>query len=54
MPRTFVNAATGFLVESLGWTGFFFLCAALAIPGMVLLKWVAPWGAPKDEALARS
>lgn len=43
MPRTFANAATGWLVEALGWMGFFFLCAALAIPGMLLLFKVAPW-----------
>ena len=43
VPRTFANAATGWLVEGLGWTGFFYLCAVLAIPGMVLLVKVAPW-----------
>jgi PAT family beta-lactamase induction signal transducer AmpG len=43
MPRTFANAATGWLVEALGWMGFFFLCAALALPGMLLLFKVAPW-----------
>jgi PAT family beta-lactamase induction signal transducer AmpG len=43
MPRTFANAATGWLVEMLGWAGFFLLCAALALPGMLLLFKVAPW-----------
>ncbi len=43
MPRTFANAATGWLVESLGWYGFFMVCALLALPGMVLLLKVAPW-----------
>ncbi|MDD2721210.1 MAG: AmpG family muropeptide MFS transporter [Gallionella sp.] len=43
MPRTFANAATGWLVEAMGWSGFFLLCAALAVPGMVLLLKVAPW-----------
>ena len=37
LPRTFANATTGWLVASLGWTGFFVLCFALALPGMVLL-----------------
>lgn len=45
VPRTVVNAATGFLVESLGWTLFFILCFILALPGMLLLLKVAPWGA---------
>ena len=43
VPRTFVNAATGWLVEAMGWSGFFLLCAVLAIPGMLLLLKVAPW-----------
>jgi len=43
VPRTVVNAATGFMVESLGWPLFFILCFLLAIPGMVLLMKVAPW-----------
>ena len=43
IPRTFANAATGWLVEMMGWTGFFLLCVLLAVPGMVLLLKVAPW-----------
>jgi PAT family beta-lactamase induction signal transducer AmpG len=43
VPRTFVNATTGWLVEALGWMPFFFLCALLALPGMALLLKVAPW-----------
>jgi len=45
VPRTFINATTGWLVETLGWTAFFLLCAALALPGMALLVKVAPWRA---------
>jgi len=44
VPRTFVNASAGWLVERLGWSNFFLLCAALAVPGMLLLLKVAPWG----------
>jgi PAT family beta-lactamase induction signal transducer AmpG len=43
VPRTFFNAATGFMVEKLGWMNFFLVCALLAIPGMLLLFKVAPW-----------
>jgi PAT family beta-lactamase induction signal transducer AmpG len=43
VPRTFANAATGWLVEQMGWMEFFLLCALLALPGMVLLLKVAPW-----------
>jgi PAT family beta-lactamase induction signal transducer AmpG len=44
VPRTFVNATAGWLVDQLGWSGFFLLCAVLAVPGMLLLLKVAPWG----------
>ncbi|MGB4066290.1 MAG: AmpG family muropeptide MFS transporter [Azonexus sp.] len=43
VPRTFINASAGWLVETLGWSSFYWLCAALAVPGMVLLLKVAPW-----------
>jgi PAT family beta-lactamase induction signal transducer AmpG len=43
VPRTFINATTGWLVEALGWFDFFLLCTALAVPGMLLLLRVAPW-----------
>jgi len=43
VPRTFVNATTGWIVEHTGWFDFFLLCAVLALPGFVLLWWVAPW-----------
>lgn len=45
LPRTFANASTGMIVEQVGWIQFFLLCAVLAIPGMLLLFWVAPWRA---------
>lgn len=45
VPRTLVNAVTGIIVEHVGWTSFYFLCTALAIPGMLLLFRVAPWNA---------
>lgn len=46
LPRTFVNALTGYIVDAVGWNMFFYLCALLAIPGMVLLLKVAPWSEP--------
>jgi PAT family beta-lactamase induction signal transducer AmpG len=57
VPRTFANATTGFLIEGgsvaglefggLGYTAFFVLCTTLAVPGMLMLLWVAPWNAPE-------
>ncbi|MEE8525451.1 MAG: hypothetical protein V3T72_16055, partial [Thermoanaerobaculia bacterium] len=32
----------------LGYTKFFLLCTACAIPGMVLLLWAAPWNAEPE------
>ncbi|WP_298396101.1 AmpG family muropeptide MFS transporter [uncultured Azonexus sp.] len=43
VPRTFINATAGWLVEAMGWTQFFWLCFFLAVPGMLLLLKVAPW-----------
>lgn len=43
VPRTFFNASTGYLVAQYGWSGFFWICTVLAIPGMLLLFKVAPW-----------
>jgi len=36
--------------EGLGWTRFFYLCTAMAVPGMVLLLWVAPLRGSGDPA----
>jgi len=43
VPRTFANASTGFLIEAMGYTAFFLLCTALAVPGMLMLLKAAPW-----------
>ena len=43
VPRTIASSATGIIVEGMGWENFFYLCTALAIPGMLLLLKVAPW-----------
>lgn len=48
-----VNAEDGIIYmlfgmhTGLGWTHFFYLCALLAMPGMILLYWVAPWNEKK-------
>ncbi len=52
IPRVVANASTGFIIEAVGYTQFFVLCALLAIPGMLMLLRVAPWsgGARRDHA----
>jgi len=49
VPRSVVNASTGWIVEAIGWFDFFLLCTVLALPGMALLWWVAPWNEPLPE-----
>ena len=49
VPRTFINALTGYIVEVTGWTHFFMLCFVLAIPGLLLLPRIAPWGQKKQS-----
>lgn len=51
VPRIFANAVTGVIVERIGWTNFFLLCTALAIPGMLLLFKVAPWNDRAEEKM---
>lgn len=43
VPRSVINASAGWLVESMGWLNFYWLCFILAIPGMLLLFKLAPW-----------
>jgi PAT family beta-lactamase induction signal transducer AmpG len=43
VPRTVINASTGWIVEHTGWLDFYLLCTLLALPGMALLLRVAPW-----------
>jgi len=49
VPRTFANAATGYLVDMLGWVSFFLFCFLAAIPGMLLLFKIAPWNSKAEN-----
>ena len=49
IPGTIAAAATGYMAEYLGWIGFYTVCALLAIPGMLLLFRIAPWGSSNEE-----
>ena len=51
IPRSLANASTGWLVEELGWVVFFMLCTVLALPGLTLLRWVAPWRLPYGHSV---
>lgn len=47
IPRTFVSATTGYIIESVGYTQFFVICFLCAIPGMLMLLKIAPWNESK-------
>ena len=50
VPRTLINASTGYIVAHSGWLNFFLLCTLLALPGMALLLKVAPWNEPAHNS----
>jgi PAT family beta-lactamase induction signal transducer AmpG len=38
--RTYLSSGAGFVAEAFGWAWFFAICAAAAIPSLVLLAWL--------------
>ena len=48
LPRTLFAGGTGFLADRVGWTLYFPLCAAAAVPGMLLLLLWDRWGLPEE------
>jgi len=48
LPRTLFAGGTGFLADRVGWTLYFPLCAAAAIPGLLLLLLWERWGLPEE------
>ena len=53
VPRVLLAAPTGWLAQSLGWPGFFLLCALIALPGLLLLRWVTRLPAQPQPPLNR-
>lgn len=49
LPRVLASSTSGWIVEQIGWADFFYFSALLALPGMILLFWVAPWRAPVPD-----
>ncbi|HEX9082802.1 MAG TPA: hypothetical protein VF768_11010, partial [Holophagaceae bacterium] len=51
LSRSFLAAPMGELAKHLGWSGYFLFCAAIAIPGLLLLlrwdRWNIPDPAPE-------
>ena len=40
IPRTVFTSQTGFLVESIGWEYYFIFCTLIAIPGLILIRYL--------------
>ena len=40
IPRTIFTSQTGFLVETIGWEYYFIFCTLIAIPGLILIKFI--------------
>jgi len=49
IPGTLAAAVTGYMAEFLGWSGFYIACSLAAIPGMLLLMKIAPWGSSNED-----
>ena len=49
VPATLVASTAGWFAEALGWPTFFAGCTLLAIPGMLMLPLVAPWGSAEKD-----
>ncbi len=50
LPGNVAAATTGYLAKFVGWDLFYYFCALIAIPGMLILLKIAPWGST-NEAL---
>lgn len=44
LSRTIAAPPGGMMVDAMGYTQFFIASAALGVPGLLLLAWIAPWG----------
>ena len=55
VPRVLFSAPTGYLATRLGWAVFFLGCAAIALPGLLLLLRFRPWlMKAEEESLAEA
>jgi PAT family beta-lactamase induction signal transducer AmpG len=52
--RDWLTAPAGKLAEQVGWPGFFLRTMAMAVPGLLLLPFVAPWNAERVRGAAAS
>lgn len=48
VPGVFAASVTGFIIKLTDWSFFYCFCALAALPGMLLLFKIAPWGASNE------
>ncbi len=49
IPGVFAAATTGYISKFTGWNIFYFFCAFIAVPGLLILLKIAPWQATNEE-----
>ncbi|THB74425.1 MAG: MFS transporter [Desulfobacteraceae bacterium] len=49
IPGVVAASATGYMIEWMGWAYFYVSCSLVAVPGLLLLLKLAPWGASNEE-----
>ena len=49
VPGVLAASVTGIMAQSLGWAAFYLICAAMALPGLLLLVKIAPWGVSNES-----
>jgi len=49
IPGTVAASVTGYMAEYLGWVVFYIVCSLVALPGLLLLLRIAPWGSRNEE-----
>jgi PAT family beta-lactamase induction signal transducer AmpG len=49
IPRVIVATPTGLMAETMGWIAFFIFCALIALPGLLLLRWLQNRGVVMEK-----
>lgn len=49
IPGTVAASVTGYMAEYLGWVVFYIVCSLVALPGLLLLLRIAPWGSSNEK-----
>ncbi len=50
VPRVIFGSASGFLAKNMGWANYFLFCAAVAIPGLLMLMRTQKWVTASEDS----